>query len=551
MLKGYQYFTKLLKEYGSTHIFYQSAILWKGIKEASKSGIKCVRAHSETAAGYMADGYARITKRPGICAVQSIGSANLVAGIHDAWLATTPVIALTGRRTAAFQDRNTYQESDHKALFSGVTKYNSDVADPQEFPFILRQCFREAVTGKPRPVHMDLLGCNAEILEDADIKEPFFADNVFGKYPPFRPSADKSMVNGAAAAINAAQKPLIIAGRGANISEAGQAIYELAQKADIPVATTVDGKTIIDEDDPLWAGILGFYGMWCTNKAAKESDLVILIGSKTSDQTTLSWQAPQREKRVIQIDIAGDELGRNYPNATCLQGDARMVVEQLTQAIDEKKRDAWRRQVTGYISGYLSEQSAIGKDDAEPISTAYLCKELSKLLPDDVIFVSDTGYSAIWSATTIRMKCTQDFIRTSGTLGWSFPASLGVKCGAPGRPVVCFLGDGAFYYHLQEVETAVRNNIKTVTIINNNMMFTQNYHETIESIFSNDEQKAKESVGFSDVNFAAIAENFGALGIRVEKPEELRPAIERALASDRVTVLDVRTGTDVNPISSL
>ncbi|MDR2909573.1 MAG: thiamine pyrophosphate-binding protein [Oscillospiraceae bacterium] len=550
MLKGYQYLAKTLKAYGATHLFFQAAVLWKGVKEAADSGITCVRAHSETAAGYMADGYARIAKRPGICAAQSIGSANLVAGIHDAWLATSPVIALTGRRTSAFQDRNTYQESDHKALFSGVTKFNCDVSDPMQFPFVLRQCFREAVTGKMRPVHMDLLGCNGEIFEEAEFDEPVYADPGFGSYPAFRPAADEGMIREAAAEINAAQRPLIIAGRGAHISGAGKAILELAQKGDIPVATTVDGKTIIDEGDPYWAGVLGFYGMSCTNKAAMESDLVIIVGSKTSDQTTMSWQAPQRDKKVIQIDIAPDELGRNYPNSTVLLGDARVVVEQLTRAAEEKKRTGWREQAAVWLAGYLREQDELAKDEGVPIATAYLCKALSELMPDNAVLVSDTGYSAIWSATAVRMKSTQDFVRTSGTLGWAFPAAIGVKCGVPDRPVICLCGDGGFYYHLQEIETAVRSNIKTITVVNNNRMFAQNYHETLDEVYSRDEAKAKEYVGFGDVDFAGVAEMLGARGIRVNRPEELRPAFERALAADRAVVLDVRTGTGVNPISS-
>jgi len=539
-MKGYQYIARTLEGYGVTHVFYIEAMLRMTLIELEMLGVKGILAHTENAAGYMADGYARVSGRPGVCMSQSIGAANLVGGVHEAWLENTPVIAITGKKEAKYQYRNSYQEADHRLFYESITKFNADLTESEQLPYLLRQCFRESVTGKPGPVHIDLPNLMGRIIELSTINEPLYVEETYKKYPAFRNSAEVDKVEEAAKIISEAKRPVIVAGRGARISDAGDEIYQLAVKGDIPVVTTLDGKTLIDENDPLWAGIVGNYGMDCANKTVINADIVIFIGTQTGDQTTLDWNVPIQNVKVVQIDIEASELGKNYPNSVVLLGDAKNVTAQLVEKVKKSSCTKWREEVAGYVKSTMSEYEQLLTSDSTPIRPERLCAEISKVLPDDAILVADTGFSAIWSATMIKMRPTQIYLRSGGSLGWAFPASLGVKCGAPERHVICFTGDGGIYYHLSEMETAVRYGINTITIINNNQVLGQSSGE-IKRIYENNPESGAAHYTFTNVNLSKIAKEFGCFAIRVEKPEDIGLAIKKAIRVEKPAVIEVMT----------
>ena len=544
-MKGSVYFAKLLKENGTTHVFYQDAVLPQTIKDMNDLGIETIMAHSEISAGYMADGYARATGKVGLCMSQSVGSLNLAAGVHDAYLATSPVIAVTGRKVPGLQYRNSYQESDHQKHFSGVTKFNALLEDPEQLPLLLRQCYREATTGKPRPVHLDLVHHMGLVVERADLTEAFLAKPDFAVCPTARTAAAPEMVKKAAEAIKHASRPVILAGRGALVSGAGEVLLKLAEKADIPIATTPDGKTVIDENNPLWCGITGLYGMYSANKLMAETDLVIVVGSQLSDQSTLNWSAPKHTTRIIQIDIAGEELGRSYPDCIGLQGDARTVLAQLLEAAAEKKHTEWRAKMRLLTDNTLAGQKERFLSKAVPIDPARLCSEITKALPDNAVLVSDTGWSAHWTASMVRMKPSQKYIRAAGTLGWAYPASLGVKCGVPERPVVSFVGDGAFWYFSNEMETALRYNIPTVTIVNNNFGLAQEIAYT-DKFYPGEFERGRRQTTYNatSILFGKVASAFGMHAVTVTEPDQIGPAINEALALGKPALVEVITDQD-------
>lgn len=544
-MKGSVYFAKLLKENGTTHVFYQDALLPQTIKDMNDIGIETIMAHSEIAAGYMADGYARATGKVGLCMSQSVGSLNLAAGIHDAYLGTSPVIAITGRKVPALQYRNSYQESDHQKHFSGVTKFNALLEDPQQLPILLRQCYREAATGKPRPVHLDLVHHMGLTVERADIDEAFVANPDFAVCPTARLAATPEMVEKAAYAIAKAASPVILAGRGALVSDAGEVMLKLAEKADIPIVTTPDGKTVIDENNPMWCGIVGLYGMYSANKLMGDADLVIVVGSQFSDQSTLNWSAPRHTTKIIQIDIAGEELGRSYPDCIGLQGDAKTVLGQLLEVTAEKKRPEWRAKMSALIENTLLGQNERYACKDVPIDPARLCSEITKALPDDAVLVSDTGWSAHWTASMVRMKPTQKYIRAAGTLGWAYPASLGVKCGVANRPVVSFVGDGAFWYFSNEMETALRYNIPTVTIVNNNFGLAQEIAYT-DRFYPGEFERGRRQTTYNSTSvlFGKVARAFGLHAVTVTDPEQIQSAISEALALGKPALVEVITNQD-------
>ena len=542
-LTGARFIAETLKGYGVTHVFYVDAILRKTMVDLEELGIRRVITHSEKAAAYMADGYARVSYKPGVCMAQSVGAANLAAGLQDGYLGRSPVIALTGKKPPLFQYRNAYQEIVHGPLFEPVTKYNVDVVALEQLPYFLRQAFREATSGAPRPVHLDLLGHSGRPLEAAEANLPIIVEEPFTRYPPFRPQPEEAAVEQAAQAIAAAQRPVIVAGGGVRLSSAAAEVVALAEKLSIPVATSVNGKGTILDSHPLSVGVVGTYSVRCANQVVAGADLVIYIGSNTGDQVTNNWTVPPVGTPVVQIDIDPAEIGRSYAGAIGVVGDAKTAVTSLIAALKTKPaNEAWQRQVQSLVRAWRDEIEPLRQSDDVPIRPERLCKELSDALPEDAVLVADTGYSAIWTATMVTLSHPgQTYLRAAGSLGWAFPAALGAKCAVPDRPVICFTGDGGFWYHLSELETARRHNINTVTIINNNGGLAQGIPD-VHNMYGDRPGNPEELYRFEPVNFARIAQEMGCSGIRVERPEEIGGAIRQALAAETPTVIEVMTG---------
>ena len=541
-ITGARFIAETLKGYGVTHVFYVDAILSKAMVDLEELGVRRVVTHSEKAAAYMADGYARVSGRAGVCMAQSVGAANLAAGLQDAFLAGSPVVALTGKKPPLWQYRNSYQEIHHWPMFEPVTRFNADVVASEQLPYLLRQAFRAAVSGKPGPVHLDLVGREARELELAAIPAAVSVDERFVHCPPFRPAPDADAVAAAARAIEASQRPIIVAGGGVRISGAAAELVALAEKRGIPVAASVDGKGSIPETHPLSVGVAGNYSAWCANKAVCAADLVIFVGSGTGDQTTNNWKVPALGAAIVQIDIDPAELGRSYPNTIGVLGDAKASLRALAAALEPAAGDPeWLAFVRRLVAEWQAATEPLRFSAETPIRPERICKELTAILPANGILVTDTGYSAIWAATMLHItRPTQAFIRAAGSLGWGFPASLGAKAAAPERPVFCFTGDGGFWYHFAELETARRHRIHTVTVVNNNNGLSQGI-EDVHRMYGDRPGDPTELYRFEPVSFAQIARDMGCFGVRVERPEEIAPALRQALAANAPAVVEVMT----------
>jgi len=542
-MSGAKFIAETFKGYGVTHVFFVEAILRQTLVEMEALGISRILTHSEKAAAYMADGYARTSRRPGICMSQSVGAANLASGLQDPYLGLSPVIALTGKKALSAQHRNAYQEIPHGSMFDSVTKYNVSIDTGDQLPYFIRQAFREATSGSPGPVHLDIGGGYAgEGIESAEVNSDVVIEEFFTHYPSMRPEPENEAAQEAVRVLEDAERPVIVAGGGARASSAGPEIVELAEMLYIPVATSLNGKDIILENHPLNVGVVGSYSRWCANRAVSEADLVLFIGSHTGDQVTNDWTVPRLGTPVIQIDIDPSELGRSYPNTVALIGDAKVTVRRIKEFLKNRtKHKSWAERAQQLVKEWRDEVEPLRHSASTPIRVERLCEEMTQALPPDAILVSDTGYAGIWTGTMVYLTSPgQSYIRAAGSLGWGFPASLGAKCGAPDRPVVCFTGDGGFWYHLSELETASRCGIKIVTVVNNNQCLRQCL-EGINRAYGDRSGNRDEMCKFQDVNFARIAQEMGCFGIRVEHPEEISEALKKALVSDLPAVVDVVT----------
>jgi acetolactate synthase I/II/III large subunit len=541
-ITGGRFIAEFLNAQGVTAFFFVPTMLSRALAEMDHMPIKRVLTHGEKAAAYMADGYARASGRPGICAAQAVGAANLAAGLRDAYMGHSPVIALTGGRFGHQKHKVNYQEMDDFPMFTQVTKANFQVDTVGRLPELLRQAFREATSGTPAPVNLLFAGKEGDIEHDeADLK--LIADESTMQVPAFRPAPEPARVAQAVRLLKSAKRPVIVIGGGARLSGAGPEILKLAKALSIPVATSLNGKSLVPESNPLYIGVPGTYSRSCTNKLMKRADLVLYVGSQTGGMVTHFWKIPPAGTPVIQIGIDPADLGRNYPNAVSVLGDAKTVLKALNEAVGGPGKAArnvkWVEEAHAAVKEWRAEVKPLRESDAEPMRPERIWKEIGDWLPRDTIVVSDTGHAGMWSAQQLWVSKPWDFLRAAGSLGWAFPASLGAKLGMPKKPVVCVTGDGGFWYHLQELETAVRCGIPTVTVVNNNNSLNQETTIFRHAYGGKPSKKQGEMWHFSKVDFSKIAESMGALGIRVTKPAELRSALDQAISSGRPAVVEV------------
>ena len=544
---------ELLKSLGVTHIFMVPAVLRRTMVEIEKrTNIKRLHVHSEKSAAYMADGYARVSHKPAICMAQIIGALNIAAGLRDAFLAHSPVIALTGGREPKTKFKKVYQEIDDMPAFEPVTKFNATIDDVNRFSDMMEQAFRVATSGSPGPVHLQFRGNEAQIdLEE--IEEEVTVNEINIQIPPHRPICDDSVLKKALEAIQTASKPIIVAGGGARHSGCSKELLTFAEKLSIPIATSLNGKDLLNSNHPLSCGVVGTYSRESANLSVKEADLVIFIGSETGSMTTHFWAVPTTKVRVIQIDIEPENLGRNYNLEVAIHGDAKVILERMTTLADSKnfpERTEWLSRITKLRSDWYYKYQPLMESDAKPIRPERLCREISNAAPKNAVFVVDTGHAGMWMGGMFDLTHSeQTYIRSAGHLGWAFPASLGAKCALPNKPVICFTGDAGFWYHIAEIEVAVRWNINIIVIVNNNSGGNQSKRGFDRAYGGEQTEEGRQLWTFNNINFAAIAENIGAVGIRVENAKEIKPAIEKAIELNNPVIIDVVT--DINALAPL
>ncbi|NYT36841.1 thiamine pyrophosphate-binding protein [Allopusillimonas soli] len=545
LISGGRFISETLVAHKVDHVFFMDAILRQALVEMEDLGIRRILAHSEKGAAYMADGYARIARRPAVCMSQSVGASNLAAGLQDAYLGQSSVIALTGRQTATMQYRNAYQEIPHEPFFNALTKRSSKVEAPEQLSLLLRQAFRDATTGQPGPVHLDIAGHTGDIIGSAKhnygtVSTP----NEFSQFPALRSPGHPDLITKAAKLIEASERPVIVADIGVTVSNAEATVLEFAEQLSIPIVSSLDAKSTLTESHPLNAGIVGTYSRDCANQVVSAADLVIFAGSNVGDQVSNNWTLPCEGTQIIQIYCDPAELGRNYQNTVGIPGDVRLIFEQLTAVMAPTSRTQWLAQVAQYVTAWKDAVAPLRNSDAVPIRPERLCKELSDCLPADAILISDTGYSSQWSGTLVYMEHQkQRYYRAAGSLGWGFPASLGAKCARPDLPVICFTGDGGFMYHMLELETALRWKFNTITVVNNNSCLAQGAR-AIDQAYKGRTGNSAEIHNYLPTNFAAIANEMGCMGLRVEHPGQFPDAFANALSADVPVVLDVVTDPD-------
>jgi acetolactate synthase-1/2/3 large subunit len=542
-MTGYRYFAEMMKGYGITHAFFVPTILMEAMAEMDELGIQKILTHGEKAAAYMADGYARASGRPGLCLAQQIGASNLAAGLRDGYMAGSPMFAVTGGPSMASRYKHAYQEVEDFSQFDSVSKLSMQVDTLSRLPDLLRQMFRAVTSGAPRPVHLRLQGSHGQGLAGM-IDAPVLIEDQYRQVPAHRPEPEIAQVKAALAGLAQAQRPVIVAGGGVTASGAQAELTQLAEKLNIPVVTSLNGKGAILDTHPLSVGVSGVYSRQCANQTLAECDCVLFVGSRTGAHVTAGWKVPAPGTTVVQIDIDPLELGRNYPNAASVLGDAKATLKHMVAhaGAPNAGASAWVRRVQVLVADWRKSVEAHYHSDASPMRPERIIKEINDALPANGVVVSDTGHSGMWTGQLFENRHpTQRYIRCAGSLGWGLPGAMGVKCALPDQPVVLFTGDGGFYYHIGELETASRHGINLIMVVNNNSSLNQEI-PLVGAAYKDkrgDKYKPDEMWRFQKkADLARIAEAMGCAAVKADNPESLRAALQKALAMNQPVVID-------------
>jgi acetolactate synthase-1/2/3 large subunit len=501
--------------------------------EIYSSGIRHILVRHEQCAAHMADGYARVKKRPGVAvATSGPGATNLVTGIATAYMDSSPVVAITGQVSTAVMGNDAFQEVDAFGIMMPCTKHNYRIMKPDEIPRVFRDAFRVALDGRYGPVHVDFpVDCqNGEVSEEALAERP---EN--GK-PPKR---DLSRLLDAIKFIEEAEEPVILVGGGARWSGAGQEILQLAEMIQAPVVTTLMGKGSVPEDHPLVLGPVGMHGKMVATHVLNNCDLVIALGSRFSDRSTGKWSefGKERQTRIIHVDIDASELGKNLPYVAGLVSDVWTAVNALISGLQVRARNdrsSWMERVK-----LLKQECACQYNyAADPIiKPQRIIWELNRWLPDDAIVTTEVGRNQMWAEHFLEVRKKRMFLTSGGlgTMGFGFPAALGAKIAAPDRTVVDVAGDGSMQMTIQEMATASEENIPITVVVMNDQSLGM--VEQWQRMFYEERYCAVKLGRIPD--FVKIAEAYRWESVRVERDSEMAEAFRAAGEIDTPYLIDV------------
>jgi len=551
-LNNAERFAMALYRHGVREIFGQS-IPVSLMQVAARHGLRQIGYRAENAGGIMADGFARISGRIGVVAAQNGPAATLlVAPLAEALKSSIPLLALVEEIPASDEQRNAFQEYDHRALFESCTKWIGRLSCGERLEDFVDLAMTHALSGRPGPV---VLLLPRDVMSAAQSCAP--RDTRLGGFPLDRTAPDPAAIAQAAELIAGAQRPFVLAGGGVHISGASEALVSLCERYALPVATSNMGKGVIAEDHPLALGVFGNCMAEGTvahelRHYATDADLVLLIGTRTSQNATDGWTLLPRDVPALHIDIDSIEIGRNYP-ALRLAGDARLALEALaaalgkqTLAVDPGQRRARIGEETAAARLAASEKAnRFGPGRKGAVRPEALMRALdARLRPDDIL-VADASYSTNWMNSFLRARRTgQRFLTPRGLagLGWGMPMAMGAKIASPQSRVIAMVGDGGFGHCWSELETMRRMGIDIRLIVFNNAILGYQTHG--ENAFYGQHSDACE---LAPVDHAGIARMCGVNGITLDDPAQIDAAIDRLLGDDGPVLLDVMTDPDAYP----
>ena len=542
-ISGSEAFVRMLQLHGVKHVFGlcgDTSLPFYDAMYRLDHGIEHVLTRDERSAAYMADGYARVSGRVGVCEGPSGGGATyILPGVVEANESSIALLCFTSDISVSARGRYALTEIDQEALFKPLTKWNTVLDSAVDIPRALRNAFKEMTTGRPGAVHIGLpYDVQRQTIEEGDL----WGDASLGEFPAQRCCADAAAIAAAARLLAAAERPLFIVGGGVVISGAEPELIACAERLGAPVATSVSGQGSIGDAHRLALGVVGSNGGTLPTRAVVEAaDLVLFVSCRAGSVTTERWRYPTLGKpTIIQIDIDPTVIGVNYPVAAGLVGDAKLTLAALGVQLDEAGAKAGTWGAAAVAAAKQEKFSAfrlLAGSDERPIRPERVVAELNRVLPGGAVVVADPGTPCPYFSAYYQTDLTgRHFIsnREHGALGYSMAAAVGAHFGSPGAKIVSVMGDGSFGFTVGELETVCRLRIPLAMIVISNASYGW-----IKAGQKTGFGGRYFSVDFSRTNHAAVASAFGVRSYRVEDPAKLRETLMLAVEANQPVLVDV------------
>lgn len=496
------------------------------------SELRHILVRHEQGAAHAADGYARVTGKAGVAwATSGPGATNLITGIATAQMDSVPMVVITGQVSRASIGSDAFQETDTTGISLPVTKHNYLVMDAADIPRIIKEAFHLATTGRPSPVLVDIP--KDVFTEEVEYPDGFLYPESID-LPGYKPSlsGNTAQIKRAAKLINQSKKPVILAGHGIIFSGAYKELKDLAEKAQIPVITTLLGISSFPEDHVLSVGMPGMHGVAYASLAIEDADLLIALGMRFDDRITGKPSEFAKTSRKIHVDIDPSEIGKNVPVDVPVVGDVKNVLDKMIEYVESNTHVEWIQ----HIEKLKSDHPSLKIRDTDKLLPQYIIHELSEATKGKAIMVTGVGQHQMWAAQHYMYTEPRSWITSggSGAMGYEVPGAMGAQVGDPTRVVWSIAGDGGFQMTMSELATLVENNIPVkFAIINNNVLgMVRQWQE----FFYNKSYVATTYTHNPD--FVKLAEAFGMLGIRVTSKNQVKSSIEEAMAYDGPALID-------------
>jgi acetolactate synthase-1/2/3 large subunit len=501
-----------------------------------ESDIKFILTRHEQAAGHAADGYARATGKVGVCIVTSgPGATNLTTAIATAYMDSIPMVAITGQVKTHLIGSDAFQEADVTGITRPISKHNYLVKDIKELGRIVKEAFYIASTGRPGPVVIDLPVDVTTDTWDGDTPDTI-------NLPGYKPSFEGNIrqIKLAADAINRSKRPVIYAGGGVIASNSSEQLIELAEKANLPVNTTLLALGVFPEDNEKALGMLGMHGTVPANYAVHESDLLIAIGARFDDRITGKIDEFASRAQIIHIDIDPTSISKNIKVHIPVVGDAKNILTELIKHVSYVERKEWFEKIAEWKKKYHVTYDNTG----DVVKPQYVVEQICEATKGEAIVTTEVGQNQMWAAQYYTYTKPRNFLSSGGlgTMGFGFPAAIGAQLGCPDKIVIAIAGDGSFQMNIQELSTAVKYNLPVkVAILNNGYLgMVRQWQELFY------DKRYAHTLLDGNPDFVLVAKAYGAEGFQVTKRDDVRPVIEKALSINGPVVIDFRVDPEEN-----
>jgi acetolactate synthase-1/2/3 large subunit len=501
-----------------------------------ETDINFILTRHEQAAGHAADGYARATGKVGVCIVTSgPGATNLTTAIATAYMDSIPMVAITGQVKTHLIGSDAFQEADVTGITRPISKHNYLVKDIKDLGTIVKEAFHIASTGRPGPVVIDL---PVDVTTDTWAGDTPDTVNLPGYKPSFE--GNIRQIKLAADAINRSKRPVIYAGGGVISSNSSEQLIELAEKANLPVNTTLLALGVFPEDNEKALGMLGMHGTVPANYAVHESDLLIAIGARFDDRITGKIDAFASQAQIIHIDIDPTSISKNIKVHIPVVGDAKNILTELIKHVSHVERKEWFEKIADWKKRY----SSLYDNTSDVVKPQYVVEQICEVTKGEAIVTTEVGQNQMWAAQYYTYTNPRSFLSSGGlgTMGFGFPAAIGAQLGCPDKIVIAIAGDGSFQMNIQELSTAVKYNLPVkVAILNNGFLgMVRQWQELFY------DKRYAHTLLDGNPDFVKVSQAYGADGFLVTEKKDVRPIIEKAISINGPVVIDFRVDPEEN-----